>query len=777
MAVSSSAAGQPPASPEEPPLLGSTPTVDLLRDLPTGNSPFVVLETIPPEVTGDRFSGGGLTVATAPRFGAFLNSWTQTEFRIGDVTVTDPRTGGTPLLLPILPMWERMTIVTAAAGVDERAPALSIALEPQRPGATWSRAIEGSLSGPPLVSDVAGAVPAVDRVRLWQEGVAFVSGPVTDRLGLVAGGSWRGSSHVPAPSLIDTSDRVASGFSHLVFKATSRDELRALGWVQRATTAGLTDTAVHVQSTWERRAPDVAWRLFGGYTERSQTAPMPSTVVVDSLTSDPVSDVIDGGTATARRWVLGARAVPAAAKHLPAVGVDLEGARVSVAPTGIDRIDELVNGAPARLWTLRAAGGPGSPDGRHLTTFAAYGNERLTAGRGRLTLDAGVRLDVVTGAADAGAQGITWTTWLPRAVVRWHLADAGALGPLSLVASYRRSAYQLPLGVLAFGDPAAPVADVSVWNGASTLPGPLIAHVGPGTGGDAAFTQIDPRLERPTTDEVVLAFVSRPLPRVQVEVAAIAKREQPLLGVVDVGLPSSSYAAVHLPDPSFLAGSPVGAPQVTAYNRPPGSYGRDRYLLTNQPGNSATFSGFELSVQASTDRFVLLAGGTLTWTAGPAAAIGFLPTENDQDRLGNLLVDPNAAAYARGQLFPDRSHAVKIAGVYRFPWGIRVGAIARYQDGQPFARLVVVPGLTQGTTAVRAYANGGSAFTYTGTLDVRAQKILAAGRSQLAALVDVYNLPNLGNEVTENVVGGNLFRTPTASQPPRTVVAGMRVTF
>jgi hypothetical protein len=41
----------------------------------------------------------------------------------------------------------------------------------------------------------------------------------------------------------------------------------------------------------------------------------------------------------------------------------------------------------------------------------------------------------------------------------------------------------------------------------------------------------------------------------------------------------------------------------------------------------------------------------------------------------------------------------------------------------------------------------------------------------------VYNLPNLGNEVIEHVVTGSAFRTPTALQPPRTLLAGLRVAF
>ena len=162
-----------------------------------------------------------------------------------------------------------------------------------------------------------------------------------------------------------------------------------------------------------------------------------------------------------------------------------------------------------------------------------------------------------------------------------------------------------------------------------------------------------------------------------------------------------------------------------------------------------------------------MGGAALTWAVGPAAAVGFLPTENDQDVLGNLFVDPNAATSSRGQLFQDRSHVVKIAGSYRLPWRSRIGAIARYQDGQPFARIVIAPDLVQGPTAVRAYTNGGSAFTYTGTLDIRVQKMFSPGRYQVAALWTC-NLPNLGKEVSEIRRQRADVSHPTELQPPRT---------
>ncbi len=767
--VASTAAAQPPLPAIEQPLLGSTLTAEVLRDLPTASNVFAVPETIQLETVSDLFSAGGLNAAAAPKVGGYLSSWTQTQYRVGDVPITDPLAGGTPLLLPFLPLWSNLTIATGAMGPDDNAPGVSIALEPPRPGATWSRTLDGSLSGSPLSAAPAGSVPAVDRVDNWLDGTAIVSGPITPRLGIVAAGAWHRLTHVAAAATTELTDSVGSGFAHLVFAATPRDEIRALGWAQQATTAARRDTGLHLQATWERKNPATySWRLFGGYSGRDRTATTAATIVVDSLDTDPVSDLVDTGAGVARRWMAGARLAAPADRRLPSIGVDLDSAEVRLDATAIAQVNELVDGGLTRVWTYH---GSSAPDVRQLTTVAAFANEHLTSGR--LTLDAGLRLDAVTGDANGATRGIDWKTWLPRGLLRWQIFNQD---DVAAYVGYRRTAYQLPLNVLAIGDPAAPFADVSRAAAGSSI-GPLIARVGPGSGGDVVFTQIDPALERPTTDELVLALRARPRQGLELELARVVKRETSLLGYIDTGVTASEYTAFQVPDPSFVPDSPVGAAQVTALSRPAGAYGRDRYLLTNRTGDPATSWAIEATVRATTGQLQLLVGLALTEANGPAAAVGFLPTENDQDVIGSMLVDPNAQTKVRGQLFQDRSHIGKIAAAYHFPGRTTVGAIFRYADGQPFTRLVIAPALTQGATAVRSYANGGSAFTFVGTIDVRVQKAFTVGRSEVAAVVDVYNLPNIDNEVIEYVVTGPRFRTPTALQPPRTALAGLRVTF
>ncbi len=170
-------------------------------------------------------------------------------------------------------------------------------------------------------------------------------------------------------------------------------------------------------------------------------------------------------------------------------------------------------------------------------------------------------------------------------------------------------------------------------------------------------------------------------------------------------------------------------------------------------------------------------GATASAAIGSGGNRGFRATENDQDASGELFTNPNASTFARGRLFSDRAYVIKWTTVYRFPQDIRLGAIARYQDGQPFSRIVVVPGLNQGAEAIQAFANGRSRFAFTGTLDVRLQKGFAIGATRLAAIFDAYNLLNMTKEVEEYVVTGDRFRETTAVQPPRAFHLGVRMTF
>ena len=140
-------------------------------------------------------------------------------------------------------------------------------------------------------------------------------------------------------------------------------------------------------------------------------------------------------------------------------------------------------------------------------------------------------------------------------------------------------------------------------------------------------------------------------------------------------------------------------------------------------------------------------------------------------------VDPNANTFAKARPFTERGYTIRASGVYHFAHDIRLGVAARYQDGQHFSRMVVAPDLNQGAEMVRAFGNGETRFTFTGTLDARLQKGFVVSGCDVDAIVDVYNLLNLGLEVEAVTVSGPTSRQTSAVQPPRALHLGLRVRF
>lgn len=157
---------------------------------------------------------------------------------------------------------------------------------------------------------------------------------------------------------------------------------------------------------------------------------------------------------------------------------------------------------------------------------------------------------------------------------------------------------------------------------------------------------------------------------------------------------------------------------------------------------------------------------------------GYRPDENDQGLLGEAFTNPNAATYARGRLFYDRAYVMKVMGAYTAPGPFRASFVARYQDGQPFSRVVVAEGLNQGAEIIHTYPRGLQRFTFTLTLDARAElQWRFGGRRSLGVAADAFNLLGTANEVEEDVVTGPGFRTVTAVQPPRVIRLGLRLRF
>ncbi len=794
--LSAQAPPSPPGAARE--ALTSTYHSQFLRDLPTSDNLFAVIETLQPSIASDRFAAGGLSIGQPARLGGFLASWTQTQFRLEGVPFTDPTGNGAPLLFPDMAFWGSLRVGTGAFGAGTNTEGLEVDLRPLIPGDRWTGAVEGSFSHGRLTAQSAGlTTPTIGHVEVYDRASVMASGPVLrDRLGAtfaVSGtnGSLKGRGD---PTSVRTTH--VSAFSRLLFTPSPVDAVRVVAWGQqsdvplgarailRQPTATSRHTSGRVQVAWDRGLDGpTAWHLSTSATERQERPDAVATGegMADRLVDGPMSQFASLADRRIRAWSVEARVAPrrlvAGRPHRLTAGLDVEGGELRSAGFFSGTIGELVHESPARVWRFS---NPGTTSDRRTLTLAADLHDQMAL-TDRVTLGAGLRVESVEGSASGATHGVAWRTALPRASAQWTISERAGL---TAFGAYSRSASRLALDDLAVGDPAAPTAEVFRWNALAGLPlsladrGALVARAGPGTGGDPGFTSIDPDLKRPTSDELVLSIEAAPSPRLLLRLAGVARRERHLAGVINVGAPAStSYTSFVVTDPSANLLGPEDDKVLPVYNRIPSSFGRDRYVLTTPGHAGSRFQGVELTFQVHTARFTLSGGATAGTAQTFAAAVGAGPTENDQMVLGDFLTNPNAGTLSRGRPFTDRGYTAKMASVVRLPWRLRVGLVVRYQDGRPFSRVLVFPGLTQGADAVRTFSNGESRLRYVATLDGRLQKTFTIGGCNIDGFVDVYNLPNLANSVDEQVAGAPNVRVATAVQPARSVQLGFRVAF
>ena len=765
--------------------LGSSFDAGLLAALPLGDNVFSVLETMQAEVIASRVSTGGVGFGSAPHLSAFGSSITQTRFRVGDVDITDPSSGAVPLLLPELFLWNSVSAATGLSS-DFLTPGVGVTLEPRTAGAgPWSVPIEASTSfGDTLTAMPATLAPAIARATGWNRASVSAAGPfASGRARAFLAAAWTGVSESDRGAPLSRDSNVASVFANLTATPSALDDVRAIAWVQRVTFPAATtmlfvtpnpeqqDTAVHFQSSWSHGAKsDSPWRAFAGYTQRDRSpqAILSQSATIERLLNGPPAQVTaDTGARTARRLDAGVHASRRLGKHALDFGADLDLANASSSPGFSGRVGELVDGVPSRLWQYTA---PPAVSRRGSTTLGAFGRDRFQIAE-HATLDVSIRFEGLFASAEGASQGIGWSTFMPQAEYRAWLTPNGAV---EWFVGGGITPHQLPLDALAWGDPSTASVDISRWTVGpveTALDAPLLV-VGANVG------RIDPNLSRPTSNDLVFGIEASPRTGVVLRLEALCRWERDLLGIVNQSSAEPKYTIVNVHDPGYDLEHSTDDEVLSVFSLVPSDLpSRFDNVLTNPAGRTATRLGTKLTLEVRTNRLFLLFGATAYAAEGAASNRGFLEIENDQGVIGDASLDPNSAINPSGRLFGDRAFTGKVSTVYRLPSDVTVGAIARYQDGQPFARLLIVPDLVQGPDIVRATVNGGPRFTFTATLDLRVQKSFAAAGRDVSVFAEVYNLLNLAEEVEERTVTGAQFRTPTAFQPPRAARIGARVAF
>ena len=727
-----------------------------LHDLPTGGNVFALLEGAQPEIVTDQFNSGGLNAGARDRMGAFLASWTQTLYRVGDLSVSSPYDGRS-MIFPEVAWLDDLSASMWHTGVDAAAPGLTVAMRPRAATATrWRGSVEAMASGGSLARTSPDYLPpAITELEHFNSVSGLVEGVAKNgRVHVMLGAASTGSSILERGANARDS-RLTSGFLNSTWQISDERSAQLLVWAQ--------NHALHVQSTFARGNQ---WRLFAGLTQAKteSTANDPS---LERLTDGPVSQRAASVERQDHQWTLGARGSRTYRENALTYGVDLDRGSMSYnAFAGV--IYESVNGIPARAWQFAPQA---ERSRRHALDFATFIADRVTF-NDHLSADLALRFSSAHGAARDAARGVSWNSLEP--LINLHV-NIGTPLKLESFVGVSRVGDRLRLNILAAGDPHAEAASVYRWDGNAT--GALIARSGPGTGGNDTFSTIDPDFKRPVTDEFRLGAAAQPWTSVRLSVTGVARRQRPLANLVNTGVTTAGYTVVTIPDPNGDLLQSDDDQFLPVYNRKPESFGADRFVLTNPVMDASDVGIVIVGGEWKSEHVFIAAGGTAQFSVAPGVNRGYTAIENDPSLPGEAFADPNAATYARGQVFNDRAYTIKVMSVVTFPSAITLGAVARYQDGQPFARVQIAQNLNQGAEVIPAFGRGRSRFTFRSTLDLRLSKRLVVRERALDLVAEVYNLLKMANEVEEYVVTGPRFREVTAVQPPRSFHLGLRVTF
>ncbi len=391
--VSAAAAQTPASGSRERPALGSTITVSALGELPANENALSLLDAAQADLISDRLDTGGVSAADPARMGAHGSTWTQTRFQIGPADITDPNGDGSPLLLPGLLAWDRLDVSTGLIPLDQNAPGLAVTFQPRRAGTSWTRTIDAAFAPPGLLSrTVTTNPPAITRLNSWNYADLFAAGPlVPGRVGLVVSGDWTRASHFERsdPTVLDAS--IGSGFGHLEFTPSERDNVRTIVWVQHTRApfanrnalgepaAADRHLAVHAQARWERRlASDLTWSTFGSYTGRDREPDVAAApaITIERLRDGPVPSLLASGTGLDAVWSAGTRAVlptfsAFGRQQTGEFGAEFSGALARSRPGFTGTVGETVNGLPARVWVYEDDGRLSRRDRAAIAVYAS----------------------------------------------------------------------------------------------------------------------------------------------------------------------------------------------------------------------------------------------------------------------------------------------------------------------------------------------------------------------------------------------------------------------
>lgn len=378
---------------------------------------------------------------------------------------------------------------------------------------------------------------------------------------------------------------------------------------------------------------------------------------------------------------------------------------------------------------------------------------------------------------------VSWLGVAPRLGINYQLTEDGRT---QIRVSAGRYLHQLGVSVPGYANPNARASakfrfidrnfNALVDEGDVNFSRPLSVFI-------PVRNEVDPDLKQPSTDELTLG-IHREIPYgITLGLTGILRTERNLIEDTDVGIPESAWRPVPHLDPGrdFVRGSEDDVP-ITLWLQDPSTLGQSRYRLYN-PGIGSSYRGLIVEARKRyASGWQLLASLTVSrsigWLSGPRGQ-----ADEGTGFPGPLLNNPNHGDLHEGRTFWDRPFIARLSGSYRLPWGFAVAGSFRAHSGWPNYRSVIFTEtleggpLPQGSTEVIVEPPGTARSPAVPLLDLRLDHRLdLPGGAEFSTYLDVFNALNLNNVVGEGSRDDS-FGAVVGILPPRVARVGVRLRF
>jgi len=782
-----------------------------MHGLPTTRRIWSLLENQETSTVTAKFDTGGLETGTRELFGARGVLWTENQYNLNGLNVTDPYLPGLPLSDPDFDSVVDVTVVRSAKPAWSAGSGVNLILTTPETPASLQGAAGLYFSNHSLQADNMDS-------RLVQLGF-----PGQERLQHLLDASGRLSGGVPVmhdpwPFFISLSTQQLSktlgGFgspidAHVYHVLTHLTPYRRGNKQLSMLYAGQ-----HVFNSREGAEPNVApsatrrgndnfhqfqarWFSLPGSSSTLELgfgvahAILSSGIQPDTLTTSTIDlpQLTRTGAApfsfagTHTRYQANAQVQVVhngtLGSHSAVFGVTFDRSNIANRWNALGGFEQILvdgQGAEVVRWNTPTEAH------QHVKDFAIFAQDAWRP-VDWLAVPFGVRLESSIGQGSAASNRINWTTIEPRAGFVMRLPVMGAV----LRGGFARYGNLLQGRYLDFGNADALGGQVLQWhdaNGDRQAQPPELDELLRVFGGP--YSAVAQNLRRPVTDEITMEVTRQFGGRLVTRARFFRRDDRHLVAILNSGVPFSNYVPSLVIDPGTDGLSGTADDQsLTLFNRKPLALGKDFFQLTNPPDYRGSDKGFEIEILKLFARHWQAAGSFTamhtSYPTNPGNGVfqndpGFIIT--DQSIFAASNADPNTLLFSTGRTYFDRGFTGNLSAYYEAPYDVRLGVVARYYDGLVFGRMLFVNGFEQGPFFVRATPRGDfGAFRtqFNSTLDLRVSRGFDIKRSKLSVGVDVFNTLNFNRSTLESDLTSPNFakRIPLAIQAPRTFRFGL----